>query len=108
MKVVLNSCFGGFGLSEKAHARYTQITGNKYNEYGADANRADPALVQVVEELGSEASGMCARLRIVIIPDGVRWEIQEYDGSETLTNPLEDYEVKYAHLQPDRKETRMA
>lgn len=47
-------------------------------------DRADPLLVQVVEELGEKANGKCAELRIVEIPDGVGWEIDEYDGIETV------------------------
>lgn len=47
-------------------------------------NRADPLLVQVVEELGKKADGFCASLEIVEIPDGVDYEIQEYDGSEHI------------------------
>lgn len=46
-------------------------------------NRTDPLLLQVVDELGSEkASGFCAKLEIVEVPDGVEWEIEEYDGLE--------------------------
>ena len=47
-------------------------------------NRADPLLVQVVEELGTDANGSCAELKIVEIPDGVDWEIDEYDGMESI------------------------
>lgn len=47
--------------------------------------RTDPTLLRVIEELGSErASGKCATLKIVEIPDGVQWEIDEYDGNETV------------------------
>lgn len=44
--------------------------------------RSDPVLVQVVEELGKEAGGRCASLKVVEIPDDVKWHIAEYDGSE--------------------------
>lgn len=45
--------------------------------------RSNSALVQVVEELGSEdASGDHAELKIVEIPDDVEWTIEEYDGAE--------------------------
>lgn len=47
-----------------------------------DYERHDPTLIQVVEELGEEASGDCAKLKIVEIPDGVNYEIAEYDGFE--------------------------
>lgn len=63
----------------------------KYAEQTFDyrkIDRADPALVQVVEELGSEAaSGEHAKLKIDIIPSGSRYRIDEYDGAETVETP---------------------
>ena len=44
--------------------------------------RNDPILVQVVEEMGSNADGGVAELKIVEIPDDVEWDIEEYDGTE--------------------------
>jgi len=141
MKVVINRCYGGFGLSPLAVQRVAELRGvpcyffehqftdnrllpitieqckdcwlaysvpdpyhgmaawsrmtteeraaaNKYIESVAITNRptdrADPLLVKVVEELGSEASGEFAALRVVEIPDGVDWEIDDYDGMETI------------------------
>lgn len=50
--------------------------------------RHDPLLVQVVEELGGEhrqgASGYCAKLSVVEIPDGTDYEVDEYDGMEHI------------------------
>src|SRR5690606_1074146 len=52
--------------------------------------RHDPDLVAVVEELRSEeASGMCAELRVYRL-SGNRYMIEEYDGSETVTEDLDD------------------
>jgi hypothetical protein len=45
-------------------------------------DRADPDLVAVVEELGEEANGKFAELKVVKIPSDVKWHIQEYDGAE--------------------------
>lgn len=134
MKLVINKCFGGFGLSHAAIMRYGELRGlslefvpskkrslvrgtywlvpaaerlpiltakdwrampledrRRYNGlasaqslYDRDIDRADPALVQVVEELGDAASDDLAKLRIVEIPDGTDWEIDEYDGMETV------------------------
>jgi hypothetical protein len=47
-----------------------------------DEVRADPKLVQLVEEMGEAANGSCAQLRIVEVPDDASWEISEYDGNE--------------------------
>lgn len=49
-----------------------------------DEGRAHPLVVRVVEELGEAASGRFADLAVVEIPDGVDWEIDEYDGMETI------------------------
>lgn len=81
MKIVINKCFGGFGLSEKAR----KILGidNSFDEYQIDRN--DPKLIEVVETLGDEANGRCARLRVVNIPDDATdWELDEYDGAEEV------------------------
>lgn len=45
-------------------------------------NREDTNLVAVVKELGERANGKRASLRIVNIPDDVKWTIEEYDGKE--------------------------
>lgn len=47
-------------------------------------NREDPLLIQAIEELGEEANGRCAKLKIVEIPDDVEYEIEEYDGNEHI------------------------
>src|SRR5690606_13148464 len=99
MKVVINKCFGGFGLSESAQKRFEELTGKRPSAF---IERDDPAVVQVVEEMGVSANGVCASLKIITLPDGVDWEIQDYDGFETLTQPLIDLEEKYAHLQPTK------
>ena len=65
-----------------------RITANKaYEEISfseRDLERDDPLLIKVVEELGDKADGRFAKLKIVEIPDDVDWEIDEYDGSETV------------------------
>lgn len=55
------------------------------NEFYISVNaieRTDADLVAVVEELGEKANGNCANLKVVEVPDGVEWEIEEYDGNE--------------------------
>jgi len=49
-----------------------------------DRNRTDPNLIRVVEELGEKANGRCAKLKVIEIPDGTEWEIDEYDGMESV------------------------
>ena len=129
-KIVINACYGGFGLSYKGVMSYADKKGftlyafvderdknhkcigfryydsqkdtkeylihyskkplknKKYEEgscfYPGDIERNDPALIAVVEELKEEANGSCAELKIVEIPDDVIWEIDEYDGWESV------------------------
>lgn len=123
MKIVINKCFGGFGLSEKAMVAYAARKGialypdsktlhtvywtipdfpaevryrdpgyeaysKAYSEHtmcDRDIDRDDPDLVAVVEQLGSqEASDRYAELEVVEIPDGVEYEISDYDGREHI------------------------
>ena len=49
-----------------------------------DIKRDEPILIKVVEELGEAAAGRHAKLKIVEIPDGVVWELDEYDGMESI------------------------
>ena len=105
MKIVINKCYGGFGLSDKAMYRYAELAGfqllqgeeqfgctvlykdepNNEHFWEGDFERNDVILVQVVEELGEEANGFCANLKIVDIPDDVNWTIEEYDGIEWVS-----------------------
>lgn len=110
-KIAINTSYGGFGLSDAAIVRLAELKGVKlkivhtalseligehvyFSEdddpdtcdpfaYGFD--RDDPHLVQVIEELGSVASGSFASLKVVEIPDDVKWDIEEYDGSEWIS-----------------------
>lgn len=62
---------------------FSLINGLFWNcrEWGRD----DSDLVAVVEELGVEkASGPHAELKVVEVPDGVVWDLQEYDGIEWI------------------------
>ncbi len=81
MKVVINVCYGGFGLSEEAVGRLKELGCDKHKD---DIDRSDPRLVQVVEELGELANGKHARLKIVKIPDDVKWWVEERDGWECV------------------------
>lgn len=102
-KIVVNRCYGGFGLSHEAMVLYAHLTGlvlvavkgsfggNDYyvdevndNNYFNDRDivRDDAALVAVVETLGDNAGAKYARLAVVEIPEDVEWDIAEYDGSE--------------------------
>lgn len=81
--VVINDCYGGFGLSERAIREYKIMAGiTDADFYDRDIPRDDPYLVKIVKELGISANGPHANLKIVEIPGDVEWLIQEYDGAE--------------------------
>ena len=83
MKVVINTDFGGFGLSDEALALYAEKKGKPVDEvYDFDIPRDDLVLVWVVEHLGLKANGDYAELKVVEIPEGVDWFISNYDGIE--------------------------
>ena len=84
MKVVINTCFGGFGLSKEAY-EFLGIEWDKFGyKYNDDDKRTDEKLIKCVETLGVKANGSCASLKVVEIPDDVNWYIDEYDGMETI------------------------
>lgn len=80
MRIVINKCYGGYGLSKLAY-EYLNL---EWDGFGYDFmnDRANPDLVRAVEVLGSEASGQSAKLEVVEIPGDVKWHIAEYDGME--------------------------
>lgn len=145
MKIVVNKCFGGYGISIKAlmrlielnsatiesftpkeyyggnnkkyrkanewegkwdddfKKRFTHLSGDWYahSQYDLvynkkdgllysdrsrhnDSMRSNKTLVAVVEELGNEASANLAELVVVHVPDGVVFDIDDYDGIETV------------------------
>lgn len=109
-KIVYNACYGGYSLSHEAMMLYCEKKGiNVYPEkhslfciywtvpenerddsrhdqriYEGDIDRTDPVLVEVVEELGKKANGICADLQIEDVPKGTLYRITEYDGYETV------------------------
>jgi hypothetical protein len=93
-KILINICHGGFCLSKEVFEElgipYDDSHGFLENKdlgiSGRDfAYRADPRLIAAVEKIGYEkAGGRLTDLEIVEIPDDVEWEIQEYDGWESI------------------------
>jgi len=102
MKIVFNSVYGGFGLSDEAtellyklkNIEYTKELSSsgsfyyKTNPRGIiyDIPRHDKDLIKVIEDLGDKANGKYADLKIVNIK-GNKYVIEEYDGSESVLTP---------------------
>ena len=57
-----------------------------------DVDRDDPDLVRVIEELGDNANGKFADLKVVEIPADVEWQIEEYDGAEWISEKHRTWE----------------
>ena len=84
-KVVYNSDFGGFGLSELAKEYLLR----NYGLTEADINklpRHDPRLVRCVEALGEQANDDYSKI-VVKELKGNRYRIDEYDGWESVVEP---------------------
>lgn len=101
-KIVINNCYGGFGLSDEAIRLYLDLKGfaykvkrisNLYNHYvvegldnfyADDLERDDLVLIEVVEKLGEKANGLCAKLAITELPKGTLYRINGFDGLESI------------------------
>lgn len=104
-RIVINTQHGGFSLSRKAELLYLELAGIAYTLepqkdrdtqlrlghkiivngtefWGRNVARDDPALVNAVHQLGSNAGGEYAKLKVVEVPVDVEWYIEEYDGKE--------------------------
>jgi len=109
MKVAINTCYGGFSLSDLAIEKLLSIKGidfekqenehrdayyykkgflgnNEYyiSRYDFCENRSDSDLISVIEEMGEAANGPTAKLKIVEV-DSTDWHIEEYDGVEHVS-----------------------
>lgn len=103
--IVINRVYGGFSLSREGTLLYLELAGIAYDLLpqadrdtqtrlgdrivvnGVDFEsrniaRDDPALVAVVRRLGSKADGDYATLKVVEVPAGVVWTVDDYDGRE--------------------------
>jgi hypothetical protein len=113
MKVAINRCFGGFGISNEAFEKLLDRKGIAFDkvepeegrsfigatyyeaghsgnddhyisDYDMTQNRADVDLIAVIEEMGGKANSQYSDIAIVEIPDDVKWHIHEYDGLEHI------------------------
>lgn len=85
MKVVINRCWGGFGLSEAA-TQWLKERGVEEPSFAEPAFRCNPLLVEVVEQMGEAVNDASSNLAIVEIPfdSAEGWWISDYDGKETV------------------------
>jgi hypothetical protein len=103
MKILLNRSHGALNLSKAACHELglpwdDAKSGSYLSSQGALTNAAlgidspdptacryDPRVIAAIEKIGLEASaGRDAELLIVEIPEGIDWEIWDYDGKESV------------------------
>lgn len=86
-KIVINGCHGQFRLSDLAISKYC-VGKNLTHQQLLDLSfgiieRNDPLLVSIVEELGEKVNVKPhSELKVVEIPNDVKWTIEEYNGKE--------------------------
>lgn len=96
MKIAINVCYGGFGVTEAVFKKlglkwdggYGYLENSHFgidDKQNCDVYRSHPDLIKAIEEIGVEqASGMYAKLQICDVPDDIEWYIDDYDGYETI------------------------
>lgn len=84
MKIVINRCYGGFGLSKEAFNKYKSLV-DEAPDYDGNIKRDCPVLIELVEQMGTNANDRFSELKVVEIPDGTDWIIEEYDGLEWIS-----------------------
>ena len=126
IKVLYNSKYGGFGISEKAVRRLRELgykeafdiilpeetklqktRGRFIHENYYVYSRTDPLLVRVIEELGEEANGKYSNIKIGFAPKGF-WEIDEYDGLERLYTDAPEIKKIYVYKDENEPEPNVA
>ena len=74
------------GLYHSANARSEKISISS-----SDYDRSDPDLIAVIEELKDAANTEYSKLKIVEIPDGTNFVIEEYDGNEHIAEAHKEW-----------------
>jgi hypothetical protein len=83
LKIVINACFGSYGLSKECIDAYNAECGTGITR-NWEIDRADPVLVRLVEEMGDRANAEGAKLSIIEIPDDEQWTISHSNGLECV------------------------
>lgn len=81
MKIVINKTNNRFQLSGPAEDMYFSLSGKNFNNLAIE--RDSPALVEVVETMGRNASGLGSELEIVEVAEGYQVVVDE-DGFEQV------------------------
>ncbi len=92
-KVAINKSYGGFSISKECaqwiENKYGIDLSKEYNygKYYFNEKRHAKEIIDAIETLGSEVcSGDCAKIVLEDCDSGL-YQIEEYDGFETLITP---------------------
>ena len=78
MKLIINTCYGGFHTPNGFKVLYP-------NTNDCDIDRDDPRLIEYCEAHPDELRFGCTRLKVVELPDTTTdYYIDEYDGAEEV------------------------
>ena len=99
--VAINCCYGGFSLSDKAVEELRKrIDDPKIEKYSFESyndvyTRHHPVLIEVIKELGEEANGPFAKIKIVYIEEKYKdhYSVKEYDGMESVSIRYHTYQI---------------
>ena len=82
MKMIINDCFGGFGVRQEV------LDELELNYFSEEELRTAARLIEEIEN-GKDVSDDCAELKVVEIPDeSTDYYLDEYDGLESITYVL--------------------
>jgi len=84
MKVLISTCHGGFGFSDKFVEHIKELRGeHELNDW--DLERDDQELIEEAIKFGlKEAEGLFASFYVEEVTDGLNYYIDEYDGKESI------------------------
>jgi hypothetical protein len=84
MKVLISTCHGGFGFSDKFVEHIKELRG-EYELNDWDLERDDQEVIEEAIKFGlKNAEGMFASFRIEEVADGLSYYIDDYDGKESI------------------------
>lgn len=118
MKVVINTCTGKFSLSPKATKRFFEVIAEDLEQYSSVIDMTEAAvylldnidfdlyefdfsavprtclpLIKAIEEVGCEAaSGKYSKLKIIELPDDVKFTILDEQGKERIVEAHRTWE----------------
>lgn len=88
--ILYNSCYGGFGISEKAKRMYMEREMTyKFCEYKC---RFDKEMIKIFDEIGKEINDKYSKIKKHLVLEDYPIEFNEYDG---LEYPVEDFNLYY-------------